>query len=207
MMKKNDNIHANHRKRMREKILTNGFTGYQPHEVLEQMLFTVRPRINTNLIGHELINKFGSVMNVLDAKPEDLVTVEGVGEKSAEYIGSIKPKITEKILTQYREIDDINEYNLAFLADWFMRKEPDLSVGVITFAGDGKFADFLVVDCGEADNAEDLCDAIAEKHSGRLIAVYKSKNAMKQSGYTFLKEKCGDRLEAYYLDGKKPVSV
>ena len=41
-------IHSGHRQRMRERFSVRGFLGYQPHEVLEQFLFDIIPRGDTN---------------------------------------------------------------------------------------------------------------------------------------------------------------
>ena len=45
-------IHSGHRQRMRERFSARGFLGYQPHEVLEQFLFDVIPRGDTNETAH-----------------------------------------------------------------------------------------------------------------------------------------------------------
>ena len=47
------------------------------------MLFILIPRVNTNEISHELIRRFGSLKNVLDASFSDLQKVKGIGKNSA----------------------------------------------------------------------------------------------------------------------------
>ena len=78
-----ENIHAGHRKRMRERFEADGFTGFSEHEVLEFLLFSSLPRINTNDIAHKLIIKFGSLENVLSAALKELETVDNIGSKSS----------------------------------------------------------------------------------------------------------------------------
>ena len=75
-------LHEGHKKRLRQKACVNIDT-LQPHEIIELMLNFGIVRKNTNPIAHELINKFGSVANVLDADISALMQVEGVGETSA----------------------------------------------------------------------------------------------------------------------------
>lgn len=58
-------IHSGHRQRMRERFSGRGFLGYQPHEVLEQFLYDVIPRGDTNETAHLLLQKFGSLDGVL----------------------------------------------------------------------------------------------------------------------------------------------
>ena len=88
-MASNDNPHNGHRQRLKERFVKNGFESFQPHEILELLLFYTRPRIDTNVIAHELINKFGSISKVFDAEIEDIAAVNGVGENSAVLIKMI----------------------------------------------------------------------------------------------------------------------
>ncbi len=75
-------LHDGHKDRLRQKALTNLDT-LQPHEVIELLLNFAIVRKNTNPIAHELINKFGSISNIMDADLSQLVQVEGLGEVSA----------------------------------------------------------------------------------------------------------------------------
>ena len=64
--------------------MANGFTdATPPHKVLEMLLFYSIPRIDTNEIAHKLLDHFGSLANVLDATPEELKKVQGIGDNSA----------------------------------------------------------------------------------------------------------------------------
>ena len=80
------NIHANHRERMREIYLKNGFDAFSDVEALEYILFFALPRIDTNPIAHRLLDKFGSIDNVLEAPIPALTKVEGVGYHTALYL-------------------------------------------------------------------------------------------------------------------------
>ena len=66
------NIHTGHRKRMRERFDAAGFDHFQPHEVMEVLLYEFIRVRDTNPTGHALIERFGSVENVLTASPEEL---------------------------------------------------------------------------------------------------------------------------------------
>ncbi len=84
-----DNVHKQHRERVREKFLSAGFEGWHDHEVLEMMLFYVIPREDTNPIAHALIEKFGTLAQVLDASVEALLKVKGVGRQTAIYLNAL----------------------------------------------------------------------------------------------------------------------
>ncbi len=74
-------MHEGHRKRMREKLLSGG--KIPPHELLELLLTYSIPRKNTNDIAHRLLERFGSLSGVFHASEEELLSVRGVGEKTA----------------------------------------------------------------------------------------------------------------------------
>lgn len=84
------NIHAGHRTRLRNFANENGISNMPQHQALELLLSYVIPQKDTNPIAHDLMNEFGSFSAVLDAKPEDLIKVKGVGSKTADFISEIK---------------------------------------------------------------------------------------------------------------------
>lgn len=83
---KENNVHKNHRQRMREKYLSGGIDSFADHEILELLLFFAIPRVNTNPIAHELIKKFKTLDGVFSASYEELKTVKGMGKNAAFYI-------------------------------------------------------------------------------------------------------------------------
>ena len=76
-------MHEEHRKRMRERFLQSGFDGFSDHEILESLLYYSIPRGDTNALAHRLMERFGSVRNLLEASPEELTAEDGIGEHSA----------------------------------------------------------------------------------------------------------------------------
>ena len=77
------NEHSGHRDRLREQYLTEGLDNFPPHNVLELLLFYSVPRRDTNVLAHRLIEQFGSLVGVLNAAPEQLAQVEGIGMNAA----------------------------------------------------------------------------------------------------------------------------
>lgn len=72
-----------HRKRLRERMIKEGLSNFQDHEILELLLFQYLPYKDTNKIAHNLLNKFGSIAGVLNASPQQLMTVDGISEVTA----------------------------------------------------------------------------------------------------------------------------
>lgn len=77
------NLHKGHRQRLLKKYLENGIQSLEEHEVLEILLFFAFSRCNTNELSHMLIEKFGSVSQVLNASPKEMTEINGVGETAA----------------------------------------------------------------------------------------------------------------------------
>lgn len=84
------NVNEGHRNRLRERMMNEGLQSFQDHEVLELLLFQYLPRKDTNKLAHDLLNKFGSFANVLDASPEQLMTVKGISQATACNIAVLK---------------------------------------------------------------------------------------------------------------------
>lgn len=86
MEDKKINTHKNHRKRLKSKVSKFGLDCLEYHEVLELLLTYAIPRKDTNPIGHNLIENFGSFCDVIDADYHDLLKVDGIGPESALFI-------------------------------------------------------------------------------------------------------------------------
>ena len=65
-------VHDGHRERMRERFLKYGLDNFSEIEALELLLFYAIPRRDTNPIAHALLERFGSLDEVLHASVEEL---------------------------------------------------------------------------------------------------------------------------------------
>ena len=90
-------VHDNHRERMRSRFSRLGGK-LDDYQLIEILLFYAIPRVDTNPIAHELMNRFGSLRGVLDASAEQLRTVRGIGDSAAVLI-----KLTQCISSIYLE--------------------------------------------------------------------------------------------------------
>ncbi|MBE6916889.1 MAG: DNA repair protein RadC [Ruminococcaceae bacterium] len=79
-------IHDGHRQRLKERYQNEGLDGFTEVQVLELLLFYCIPRQDTNPIAHALLNRFGSLAQVLDAPVSELQKVSGMGKSSAAYL-------------------------------------------------------------------------------------------------------------------------
>jgi DNA repair protein RadC len=107
---------------------------FSDHEVLELMLTYAIPRVDVNGTAHNLIERFGSVAGALDALPEELCEVDGIGPGAAQFLKMLPcvfrryalnkcepgtpmdtlPKIGEFLLAKYTGITFERVYLLLF---------------------------------------------------------------------------------------------
>ena len=66
---------------------------FEPHNVLELLLFYAIPRKDTNELAHVLIDTFGSLKGVFDAPYEELIKVAGIGPNTAALL-KLVPSLT-----------------------------------------------------------------------------------------------------------------
>lgn len=92
-------MHENHRDRTKKRFLSEGLENFEPHNILELLLFYSIPQKDTNEIAHLLIQKFGSLSGVFDAPFEDLIRVPGIKEHSATLIKMI-PELSRKYMLE-----------------------------------------------------------------------------------------------------------
>ena len=82
-------IHDGHRQRLKDRFRKEGLDSFDELYVLELLLFYVIPRADTNPLAHRLLDHFGSLTAVLDASPEELEKVDGMGANAATFLALI----------------------------------------------------------------------------------------------------------------------
>ncbi len=70
---------SGHRRRLRERFERGGFAVFAPHERLELLLTLAIPRSDVKPQARALMSRFGSLRSVLDAAPDELRRVPGIG--------------------------------------------------------------------------------------------------------------------------------
>ncbi|MBQ2863733.1 MAG: RadC family protein [Clostridia bacterium] len=99
-----ENIHAGHRQRLKARFLREDIDNFDEHTIIELLLFFGIPYKDTNVIAHELLSRFGSLSNILEARYDQLLTVDGVGENAATLIKLI-PSLVRVYLSQKENLD------------------------------------------------------------------------------------------------------
>ena len=77
------NPHKGHRERLKLRFLESGLDSFTDVQALELLLFYAIPQKDTNPIAHALLERFGSLSQVLDAPLEALKKVPGISDHAA----------------------------------------------------------------------------------------------------------------------------
>ncbi|MGF1625875.1 MAG: RadC family protein [Alphaproteobacteria bacterium] len=103
-----------HRDRLRQRLLDDGPEPLRDYELLELVLFAI-PRIDVKPLAKRLIDRFGSLPEVLAASPDELRKTEGVGDAAvvalkivqASAARMIKREIADKpVLSAWHKVVD-----------------------------------------------------------------------------------------------------
>ena len=106
--------HDGHRQRLKTEFLARP-DSFPDHKLLELLLFYANPRSDTNPLAHELLDHFGSLAGILDASPEELQKVKGVGEHAAVLFKAAK-ELSGRYLTVRTQVDDIAQSSRDYYA-------------------------------------------------------------------------------------------
>lgn len=99
LSEKDLNLHNKHRERVRKEFLAKGFSDdTPPHKILEMVLFYSIPRKDTNELAHILLKHFKTIENVLEASPEELKAIDGIGDNTIALF-----KLMLHIIKSYRD--------------------------------------------------------------------------------------------------------
>ena len=121
--------HSGHRARLKKRFAQGGLLGWSDYEVMELMLCYAIPRGDVNGLAHRLIDSFGSLAGVLDASPDELKRVPGMGEHSVTLLRLI-PAIGGRYLEERSDMGSIvrtTDQAGAYLAPYFHGARNEMS--------------------------------------------------------------------------------
>jgi len=79
-----------HRQRLKKRFLSAGPGAFLEHEILELVLTYAISRRDVKRLAKDLLARFGSLREILDAEPVDLKSIAGIGDHSALLLKLIK---------------------------------------------------------------------------------------------------------------------
>ena len=173
-----NSIHDGHRERVRAEILEGNFNSKTPpHKVLEALLFYSIPRGDTNELAHKLIDRFGGFEQVFEADIKTLMTVKGVGEKTAMHLRLIGIAIKRSYENRHREIKRFN--SMDDLGNMLLEKYHGINqemVSVVCFDAMGKLVGFYEI--GEGDlgavgiSIRSVFEVVIESKAATVVLVH-----------------------------------
>jgi len=114
-MQKSENKAEGHRKRLRERFIKSGLSGFHDYEIVELLLTLGTPRKDCKQQAKEAIKKFKTLRGVLEAPMEELQEIKGIGPHNSFGIRLVqevareflKEKVIEKpVCKSSREVFD-----------------------------------------------------------------------------------------------------
>ena len=105
-----------HRKRLRERFVKGGLAGFHDYEIIELLLSLSTPRRDCKQQAKEAIKRFKTLRGVLEASPEELQQIKGIGPRSAfgiKLVQEVARKfLKEKIVAKpiYKSSQEIFDY-------------------------------------------------------------------------------------------------
>ena len=94
-----------HRKRLRQRFFQSNFEGFLDYEIIELLLTFGTPMKDCKQMGKEAIQKFRNLSGVINASPDELVQIKGIGESNSIFIKVIKE--INKLLTKEKVEQDV----------------------------------------------------------------------------------------------------
>ncbi len=144
-----------HRKRVKERFRKEGLDNFDEKHALEMLLFYCVPRQDTKELAFRLLERFGSIVNVLDATPEELEKVPGIGEGISTFLSFRRQleryyriKKDEKISTPLINVEDFGRV----LAPKFFNRRNEV-VYVLCIDGNCKMISCVFVGEGSVNSA------------------------------------------------------
>ena len=95
--------HSGRRQRVRDRFCKEGLESFEEHEVLELLLYYSIPMRDTNVLAHRLLKEYGSLANLMETNPKELVTRCKISETTATLISMIPPLARSYLKSRHSE--------------------------------------------------------------------------------------------------------
>ena len=101
-----------HRGRLREKFLRAGLPGLHDYEIIELLLTLGTPRTDCKQRAKDAVKQFGGLRGVLDASPEELEEIKGIGPRNSFGIRLVRELATRYLKEKALELPDCGSAEL-----------------------------------------------------------------------------------------------
>ena len=108
LMGEENNSLAGHRRRLRSRFARSGAAGLQDYEIIELLLTYAIPRRDVKPLARMLLDKFQNLAGVLHASGSELLSVPGIGSRTAMLIILMREIMLKAMEQDIREKPVIN---------------------------------------------------------------------------------------------------
>ena len=95
--------HSGRRQRVRDRFCKEGLESFEEHEVLELLLYYSIPMRDTNVLAHRLLKEYGSLANLMETNPKELVARCKISETTATLISMVPPLARSYLKSRHSE--------------------------------------------------------------------------------------------------------
>lgn len=152
--KEKQDMNSGHRERVTESIMERGYSTYADYQLLETLLFYAIPRRDVKPIAKRLLEKFGTFDSIFSKPPEVLITVEGVGVKTAVYlnvIGGVVKRLNDHNCKEYVTIDSFDTA-INFFMDMYRADNEVEKFAAVFLDNSNKIKHYCFISDGTADS-------------------------------------------------------
>lgn len=147
-------IHDGHRDRLKQQFREGGLENFTDYQILELLLFYIIPRKDTNPIAHRLMDRFGSLYQVLEAPVKELEKVEGIGPNAALLLSLISAVARAYMVNRAEKQLILNSIPACceYLSNFFVGKREEV-VYLLCLDAKCKFLGYREVGVGSVNSA------------------------------------------------------
>lgn len=109
MPKDKEHKDAGHRKRLRDKFLRSGLSGFHDYEVVELLLTLGTPRKDCKQAAKDALKRFKTLQGVFEASPRELCEINGIGPTNQLGLRLIKAVSDRYLHARVMYRDSIND--------------------------------------------------------------------------------------------------
>lgn len=102
---------SGHRQRLRDRFRDGGADAVPDYELLEMILFRVYARGDTKPIAKRLLAAFGTFAEVINAPPQRLLEVEGIGQRAVDELKLIAAAAARLAKSEIRSKPGLSSWN------------------------------------------------------------------------------------------------
>ena len=183
-MKKEDNVHCNHRNRMRAKYERFGADAFDTYQLIEMLLFNSIRQGDTNPAAHKVAESLGAG-GILSADAKCLAEADGIGEKSAALL-RLSCDTTLRLLRDSIASKPLDSEfaRMLYVFTWFVSK-PRGCVGAVYLDSRSRVRDASLLSSGRMFRCEDygdrICEAVQQLRAQKVIICHNHKNGVSEA--------------------------